>query len=420
MKKKKLIRTAAAAVCVLALAACGSSKKAEETTTAAETTSASDTETSAQLSEDDPDIQALENTEVPEIPDLADMGTIKLCDLKSITVETSSKLTVDEDMVNSQIDYLREQYMEETEDAAKEGDTVNIDYVGKMDGEEFDGGSATGYDLELGSGTFIDGFEDQLIGAKKGDKVTVNVTFPEDYSNTDLAGKAAVFDVTVNKVSTLPELTDQWVKDKAEDMGSKASDVASFRVEQEKLLQAQVDYQYNSGIQQDALQQIVDQSEITVSDKMQEYAEAYVISQEVESIQQYGYTLADMLNMYGMTVDDFKSEISEYATDYAKQRMVVATIADEQNIKSSDALIDELAEQLSGLAGKELNKVQLIEQYGGDAVKEEAVNKAVLDYVQSQVNITETSDETEAEAAETTDAAAAESETETETTKAEG
>ncbi len=420
MKKKKLIRTAAAAVCVLALAACGSSKKAEETTTAAETTSASDTETSAQLSEDDPDIQALENTEVPEIPDLADMGTIKLCDLKSITVETSPKLTVDEDMVNSQIDYLREQYMEETEDAAKEGDTVNIDYVGKMDGEEFDGGSATGYDLELGSGTFIDGFEDQLIGAKKGDKVTVNVTFPEDYSNTDLAGKAAVFDVTVNKVSTLPELTDQWVKDKAEDMGSKASDVASFRVEQEKLLQAQVDYQYNSGIQQDALQQIVDQSEITVSDKMQEYAEAYVISQEVESIQQYGYTLADMLNMYGMTVDDFKSEISEYATDYAKQRMVVATIADEQNIKSSDALIDELAEQLSGLAGKELNKVQLIEQYGGDAVKEEAVNKAVLDYVQSQVNITETSDETEAEAAETTDAAAAESETETETTKAEG
>ncbi len=420
MKKKKLIRTAAAAVCVLALAACGSSKKAEETTTAAETTSASDTETSAQLSEDDPDIQALENTEVPEIPDLADMGTIKLCDLKSITVETSLKLTVDEDMVNSQIDYLREQYMEETEDAAKEGDTVNIDYVGKMDGEEFDGGSATGYDLELGSGTFIDGFEDQLIGAKKGDKVTVNVTFPEDYSNTDLAGKAAVFDVTVNKVSTLPELTDQWVKDKAEDMGSKASDVASFRVEQEKLLQAQVDYQYNSGIQQDALQQIVDQSEITVSDKMQEYAEAYVISQEVESIQQYGYTLADMLNMYGMTVDDFKSEISEYATDYAKQRMVVATIADEQNIKSSDALIDELAEQLSGLAGKELNKVQLIEQYGGDAVKEEAVNKAVLDYVQSQVNITETSDETEAEAAETTDAAAAESETETETTKAEG
>ncbi len=420
MKKKKLIRTAAAAVCVLALAACGSSKKAEETTTAAETTSASDTETSAQLSEDDPDIQALENTEVPEIPDLADMGTIKLCDLKSITVETSPKLTVDEDMVNSQIDYLREQYMEETEDAAKEGDTVNIDYVGKMDGEEFDGGSATGYDLELGSGTFIDGFEDQLIGAKKGDKVTVNVTFPEDYSNTDLAGKAAVFDVTVNKVSTLPELTDQWVKDKAEDMGSKASDVASFRVEQEKLLQAQVDYQYNSGIQQDALQQIVDQSEITVSDKMQEYAEAYVISQEVESIQQYGYTLADMLNMYGMTVDDFKSEISEYATDYAKQRMVVAAIADEQNIKSSDALIDELAEQLSGLAGKELNKVQLIEQYGGDAVKEEAVNKAVLDYVQSQVNITETSDETEAEAAETTDAAAAEAETETETTKAEG
>lgn len=415
MKKNKLILMAALAACTLSLAGCGSSKKAEETTAAADA-SGSDAATTSELSADDPEIQALENIEVPDIPDFADMGTIKLCDLKSITVETSPKLVVDEDMVNSQIDYLRKQYMEETDGAAKEGDTVNIDYVGKVDGEEFDGGSATGYDLELGSGTFIDGFEDQLIGAKKGDKVTVNVTFPEDYSSTDLAGKDAVFDVTVNTVTTLPDLTDQWVKDNAEDMGSKASDVASFRVEQEKLLQAQVDYQYNNTIQQDALQQIVDASEITVSDKMQEYAEAYVISQEVQSVQQYGYTLADILNMYGMSVDDFKSEISEYAVDYAKQRMVVAAIADEQNIKSNDTLIDELAEQLSGLAGKELNKVQLIEQYGGDAVKDEAVNKAVLDYVQSQINIVETSDDetaAETEAEETSAEAASEAETET-------
>lgn len=425
MKKNRLILTAAVAVSVMALAACGSSNKTPEATTAAaEATeaSASDTATASQLSADDPEIQALEATEVPELPKFSDMGTVKLCDLSSITVETSPKLTVDEDMVNSQIDYLRKNYLTETEDAAKEGDTVNIDFVGKMNGEAFDGGSGTGYDLVLGSGNFIDGFEDQLIGAKKGEKLEVNVTFPESYpNNPDLAGKPAVFDVTVNKVSTMPELTDQWVKEHAEDMGSKASDVASFRVEQQALLQAQVDYQYNNTIQQDALQQIVDTSEITVSDAMQKYAEDYVISQEVSTAKQYGHGLADMLNMYGMRVDDFKKEISSYATDYAKQRMVVAAIANEQGIKSSDQLIDELAVELSGLAGKELNKIQLIEQYGGDAVKDEAVNKAVLDYVQTQVKVVETTetsaaateavaettvaDETTAEAAEETTAA---------------
>lgn len=435
MKKNRLILTAAVAVSVMALAACGSSNKTPEATTAAaEATeaSASDTATASQLSADDPEIQALEATEVPELPKFSDMGTVKLCDLSGITVETSPKLTVDEDMVNSQIDYLRKNYLTETEDAAKEGDTVNIDFVGKMNGEAFDGGSGTGYDLVLGSGSFIDGFEDQLIGAKKGEKLEVNVTFPESYpNNPDLAGKPAVFDVTVNKVSTMPELTDQWVKEHAEDMGSKASDVASFRVEQQALLQAQVDYQYNNTIQQDALQQIVDTSEITVSDAMQKYAEDYVISQEVSTAKQYGYGLADMLNMYGMSVDDFKEEISSYATDYAKQRMVVAAIANEQGIKSSDQLIDELAVELSGLAGKELNKIQLIEQYGGDAVKDEAVNKAVLDYVQTQVKVVETTetsaaeteaaaettvaDETTAEAAEETTAEAAE-----ETTAAQG
>lgn len=412
MKKNRLILTAAVAVSVMALAACGSSNKTPEATTAAaEATeaSASDTATASQLSADDPEIQALEATEVPELPKFSDMGTVKLCDLTGITVETSPKLTVDEDMVNSQIDYLRKNYLTETEDAAKEGDTVNIDFVGKMNGEAFDGGSGTSYDLVLGSGSFIDGFEDQLIGAKKGEKLEVNVTFPESYpNNPDLAGKPAVFDVTVNKVSTMPELTDQWVKDNAEDMGSKASDVASFRVEQQALLQAQVDYQYNNTIQQDALQQIVDTSEITVSDEMQKYAEDYVISQEVSTAKQYGYGLADMLNMYGMSVDDFKTEIAGYATDYAKQRMVVAAIANEQGIKSSDTLIDELAAELSGLAGKEMNKIQLIEQYGGDAVKEEAVNKAVLDYVQTQVKVVETTETSAAatEAAETETTAA--------------
>ena len=97
--------------------------------------------------------------------------------------------------------------------AVKDGDVVNIDYVGTIDGVEFDGGSAQGYDLTIGSGSFIDNFEQQLIGTHPGDQVTVNVTFPEEYANNpDLAGKAAVFAVTVNGIKELPEFNDEFVK----------------------------------------------------------------------------------------------------------------------------------------------------------------------------------------------------------------
>ena len=97
--------------------------------------------------------------------------------------------------------------------AVKDGDVVNIDYVGTIDGTEFDGGSAQGYDLTIGSGSFIDNFEQQLIGTHPGDQVTVNVTFPEEYANNpDLAGKAAVFAVTVNGIKELPEFNDEFVK----------------------------------------------------------------------------------------------------------------------------------------------------------------------------------------------------------------
>ena len=350
---------------------------------------------------------------------------VTLGEYKGVTVE-KAETTVSAKEVNEKLaaELEKNARVVEVEREIKKDDIANIDFVGSVDGVEFEGGKGEDYPLTIGSGTFIPGFEDQLIGAKKGEKLEVNVTFPESYpNNPDLAGKPAVFDVTVNKVSTMPELTDQWVKEHAEDMGSKASDVASFRVEQQALLQAQVDYQYNNTIQQDALQQIVDTSEITVSDAMQKYAEDYVISQEVSTAKQYGHGLADMLNMYGMSVDDFKEEISSYATDYAKQRMVVAAIANEQGIKSSDQLIDELAVELSGLAGKELNKIQLIEQYGGDAVKDEAVNKAVLDYVQTQVKVVETTETSAAAteaAAETTVADETTAEAAEETTAAQG
>ncbi len=415
MKKSKLIIAAAAALTVASMAAC-SSKKTAETTAAAETSVATSSDATAAETEADPAVTELENTVVPDMPKFEDMGYIKMVDLSTITVEASPETVVDEEMIDTQIKTLISSYKQEVDEAAKEGDTVNIDFVGSVDGVEFDGGTGTGYDLTLGSGQFIDGFEDQLIGSKKGDKVTVNVTFPEDYGKEDLNGKAAVFEVTVNAVKRTPELTDEFLSKHAEDLETECKTVAEYREEQRALLQAQVDYSFDNSVQSDALQQIIDNSEIGMSDAMKEYAEAYVIKSEIDTAKQYGYGLSDMLQMYGMTVDEFKEEMSSFAADYASQRMVIAYIADEQGITATDELIDNLAKELNGLYGTKLNKVQLIERYGGDLVKEEAVSDAVLQYIQDNVKVVikeETADTETSAAAEETEA-----ETEAEETKA--
>ncbi len=398
--KKNYMLALAAGLMTLSLAACGqkAADNKETTAAAAETTAAGEAETSStdttatasEISSDDPEVQKLEAMTVPTEPMLKDMGTVKLPDLTTIMVETTKKLTVDDAMVDSQINYLLQQFMTETDEAAKSGDTVNIDYIGTIDGEAFDGGTATGYDLSLGSGTFIDGFEDQLIGHKKGDKVTVKVTFPSDYSNTDLAGKDAEFAVTINSVKTTPELTEQWLKDNASAIGTSATTIDEFRSEQKGLLEAQINYQYDSNVHQSALEQIVDKSEFSISDEMNDYAYAYVVQQEIQQYQQYGYDLAGAMNVLGISVSDFETEMKSYAEDFAKQKLVMKTIAEEQNISATSEMLDALAEKISGLSGTKTNRIQLIEKYGGDAVKEEAVNDAVFDYIVSQIKVIET------------------------------
>ena len=141
---------------------------------------------------------------------------VTLGEYKGVKVSVDAAVVTDE-YLDSYIDYVLQSNMlttQVTDRPVQEGDIVNIDYEGKIDGVAFDGGTAQGYDLAIGSGSFIDGFEDGLIGAETGETRDVAVTFPEDYHGTDVAGKDAVFTVTVNSISveTLPELTDEFVQ----------------------------------------------------------------------------------------------------------------------------------------------------------------------------------------------------------------
>lgn len=226
---------------------------------------------------------------------------VDLCEYNGIPVEEAQP-SVTDDYVEMYINYnlsSSASYKEITDrDTVKDGDVVNIDYDGTIDGAEFDGGSSTGYNLTIGSGSFIDGFEDGLIGKKVGATVSLNLTFPDDYSNTDVAGKDVVFKVTINSIEELvtPELTDDWVAEQNIDGVTTADEYREYTKKQ-LLTQAQSTYdsdvqsaittylQDNCTFRKDPPQAMVDRFSDYVLDYYTQYANQY--GMDLESFMQY-------------------------------------------------------------------------------------------------------------------------------------
>ena len=384
MRKKKIFAVATILAMAVFAAACG--KKGAESKASASDVKGSAAASPSTLTEDSPEIKELENMKVPEEPKVSEMGKITLPDLKSITVTVSPMENVTQEEVDSAINQALEENLTSVQDAAKEGDTVNIDYSGTIDGKKFDGGTAEKQDLKLGSGQFIPGFEDQLIGKKAGDTVTVKVTFPEKYQNADLAGKAAEFEVKVNEVKRQPELTDEWVKNYD---GTTAETGESYRDQIREQLQNRKEFAYHSEIQDQAIQQISDKTEVELSKTIQDYAKAYILNAQLNQYKQYGMGAADVINMSGKTVEQFKEDAYANADAYAKQLFIMRKIADEQNIRATDELLDELAKAESSLTGEETNRIKLIEQYGKELVEEAAIRNKVMEYIESQITVKE-------------------------------
>ena len=380
MKKTKLFVSAAILAMAMMAAACG--KKAE--TKESEKASSSEVASESTLTEDSPEIKELEALKVPAEPKLSEMGSITLPDLKSITVTVEPAQTVNQEEVDDVIQRALDANPDVVDDISKEGDTVNIDYSGSIDGVKFDGGTAEKQDLKLGSGQFIPGFEDQLIGKKAGEEVTVKVTFPEAYGNEELGGKDAEFAVKIHEVKRPATLSDEWVKNYKE---TTANTIAEYREEVRKQLQTRKDFNYHSNIQELAIQQISEQAKIEPSEKLMEYAKAYLLDASLSQMKSYGLSVADIVNMSGKTVAEFKEDAYARAEDYAKQLFLMRKLAADQGIKATDALLDELAEAESSLTGEKTNRIKLIEQYGKELVEEAAIRNAVMEYVESQITV---------------------------------
>ena len=308
---------------------------------------------------------------------------VTLGDYKGVTVEKTIQSVTDEDVQN-EIDNALANYPVEVDQAAKEGDTVNIDYVGKIDGEEFDGGSDQGADLKLGSGKFIDGFEDGLIGARKGETRTLNLTFPEDCTQ-DLAGKAVEFTVTVNAVKEpLSEPTDQWVADNIEGYDNIADYKAGIRSEQEESNEQTAENQ----VRYAAWTQVIDNCTIN------EYPETLVevgkklYEQQVETYAKYaGMELDAYIESSGLTQEEYQSNMEEYGKNVAAQALVCQAICDKEGFAIGDDDYQKALQDMLTEYG--CTEDELIQTYGQDNVEQSIMLNRVSNLILENANVTE-------------------------------
>lgn len=369
---------------VMALSVTGCSQKTA--------TKDKDTKTEETAKTDDAEETESDNTEdtSEDTPTTAELMAgidvekcVTLGDYKGVTVEKTIQSVTDEDVQN-EIDNALANYPVEVDQAAKEGDTVNIDYVGKIDGEEFDGGSDQGADVKLGSGKFIDGFEDGLIGARKGETRTLNLTFPEDYTQ-DLAGKAVEFTVTVNAVKEpLSEPTDQWVADNIEGYDNIADYKAGIRSEQEESNEQTAENQ----VRYAAWTQVIDNCTIN------EYPETLVevgkklYEQQVETYAKYaGMELDAYIESSGLTQEEYQSNMEEYGKNVAAQALVCQAICDKEGFAIGDDDYQKALQDMLTEYG--CTEDELIQTYGQDNVEQSIMLNRVSNLILENANVTE-------------------------------
>ena len=338
------------AVCLgMAVLLCACGKGSTESTEAA----SSETET-AQSEAVSETVAETEDTNVyPYEYDVESM--VKLGEYKGLTY-TETDVSVSDDEVESQINSTLTAHAtaeQITDRAVEDGDTVNIDIEGKIDGKTFDGGTASGASLTIGSGTFIDGFEDGLIGVKPGDKTTLKLKFPDEYkTNTDLAGKDVTFDVTVNYIKgddIVPELDDDFVKGLNID---DVSNVKEYRAYVKSQLQANKESEAEKSKQSELLQQAVDNAEIKEipEELVTQYATQYTDYYK-QYASYFGLELSDFLTQYmNQTEEEFNQSAEDYGKERAGYMLVVSAIAKAEKV-DVDALYDEKVAQYAEQSG---------------------------------------------------------------------
>ncbi|ARE20135.1 trigger factor [Lactococcus lactis] len=286
--------------------------------------------------------------------------TVSLGDYKDLTVEVEATKEVSDEEVETRLtnsqNNLAELVVKET--AAENGDTVVIDFVGSVDGVEFEGGKGSNHSLELGSGQFIPGFEEQLVGTKAGETVEVKVTFPENYQAEELAGKEALFVTTVNEVKAkeLPELDDELAKDIDEEVETLDELKAKFRKELEES-KAEA---YDDAVETAAIEAAVANAEIKEIPEEMIHEEVHrAMNEFLGGMQQQGISPEMYFQITGTSEDDLHKQYEADADKRVRTNLVIEAIAAAENFTTSD---EEVKAEIEDLAGQYNMPVEQVEK----------------------------------------------------------
>lgn len=317
---------------------------------------------------------------------------VELGDYKGLEIEKQDADLTDEEVdeaINQQLNQLSEMVVKE-DGAVEEGDTVNIDFDGYVDGEQFEGGQADSYDLEIGSGSFIPGFEEQLVGVKAGDEKNVNVTFPEEYHAEELSGKEATFKTKVNEIKykEVPELDDEI----ANELDSDAETVDQYKENLRKRLAEQKQTEAENVQKEEAIQKASDNAKIDIPEAMVNTELDRMLQEFGQRMQQQGLSLETYFQISGQDESQLREQMKDDAEARVRTNLTLTAIADKEDIEVSEEDIDKELEKMS----EQFNiSVEDIKNTLGntDIVKNDVRIQKVIDLLVDEAKLVEPSED---------------------------
>lgn len=322
------------------------------------------------------DIQKLDENGLEFTLKINCVPDFELAQYKGLTF-TKQKVEVTEDQIKEEIEHelLRASRLVETNKPVKNDDFVTLDFDGYIDGKQFDGGKAENYQLKIGSHTFIDTFEDQLVGLNIGDKKDVVVTFPADYHVAELAGKPATFKVEIKNVREriMPELNEEFVSNSTE-----FETVEDFKASIKDRLLKQAEQHADIELDNDMLDKIIDDTNVTVPDVLVEDETKRQLQNMEAQMRYQGIDLEAYAKYIGKTVDELKAEVKVQATRNVKARLVLEKLIKTENLDVTEKDIDNKLEEMAKNVGK------TVEEYKKQ-VNDNMVNQIANDLLMKKI-----------------------------------
>lgn len=284
---------------------------------------------------------------------------VQLGDYKGVSIEPK-EFTVSDDQINAELKTMQDRVvvLEVIEDGAVEdGDQANIDFEGFVDGVPFEGGKGDNYDLEIGSGTFIPGFEEQVVGLKKDDEKDVVVTFPEDYHSAELAGKEATFKVKVNEIKrkNLPALDDEFAKDVSE-----FDTLDELKADIKNKLEKKAEEDKDNYVRQAIIEKVAENATINIPEIMIEHEVDHMFKDFEQRLMYQGINLELYFQFSGQSEDQLREQMKEDATKRVRNSLTLEAISKAENVEVND---EEVAEEMQNLADMYQRPLEEIRQF---------------------------------------------------------